>query len=89
MTLRMNVTLSLTAAGFASARRRPPTISGRSFAKDTEASPCVEKFGEIARHRRLRRFSGVPKIAQSRAYGAISVILPENPQHLGLAGGGK
>jgi hypothetical protein len=41
----------------------------------------------MARHRRLRRFSGVPKIAQSPAYGAISVILPENPQHLGLAGG--
>ena len=48
-----------------------------------------EEFGEMARHRRLRRFSGVPKIAQSPAHGAISVILPENPQHLGLAGGEK
>lgn len=67
----------------------PPAFSGRSFAKDTEASPCGEEFGEIARHRRLRRFSGVPKIAQTSAYGAISVILPENPQPLGLAGGAR
>jgi hypothetical protein len=51
-----------------------------SFARDTEALRRGEKFGETASSRQERQFSGVLRIAQSPAHGAISLIASENPQ---------
>ena len=47
----------------------------------------AEKFGETASSRQERQFSGVLRIAQSPAHGAISLIASENPQRSRLRGG--
>ena len=79
------VMAGVTAHPCATARVRSIGAYPRS-ARDPRHRDAGEKFGETACSRQERGFSGVLRIAQCPAIGAIVLIAPENPQRSGLVG---